>query len=47
MKKIYNSPVIELEALNIAEDLLSTSGEPGVQSTFGIDAGIADFVFPS
>ena len=46
MKK-YNSPMIELEAINIAEDLLTGSDEVGVQTIFGKDAGIDDFEFPS
>ena len=47
MKKTYNSPVIELETINIAEDLLTGSGEAaGIQKLFSRDAGIDDFEFP-
>ena len=46
MKK-YNSPMIELEAINIAEDLLTGSDEVGLQKVFSKDAGIDDFEFPA
>ncbi len=39
--------MIELETINIAEDLLTGSGETvGLQRVFSRDAGIEDFEFP-